>query len=137
MIEQPREVPAALRTWFVVHFWADILVAVPLFVAPAWLLGGLGWHAVDPATARLVAAALFGIGIQSLLGRREGVATYHAMLGLKVIWSGTATLGLLWFQLDGGPPAGWGFVAIFAGFHAVWLYWRRRLANDRRSRSWP
>ena len=127
--EQPTGVPRALRTWFVVHFWADIVVAVPLFLAPSWFLAQFGWTAVDPATARVVAAALFGIGIQSLLGRDEGVATYRAMLGLKAIWSGAATAGLLWFQLEGGPPAGWLFVAIFAGFHAVWLTWRRRLAG--------
>ena len=123
------EVPRALRAWFVVHFWADIAVAVPLFVAPRWFLTLFGWTAVDPSTARLVAAALFGIGIQSLLGRGETRETYRAMLNLKVIWSAAATIGLVWSQLEGGPPLGWIFVAVFAGFHAVWVSWRVRLAR--------
>lgn len=122
-------VPRALRVWFVVHFWADILFAVPLFAAPRWFLSLFGWTTVDASTARLVAAALLGIGIQSLLGRDEGVATFRAMLNLKLIWSGAATAGLVWFQLEGGPPLGWLFVAVFAGFHALWLYWRVRVST--------
>ena len=72
-------VPSSLRTWFVVHFWADILVAVPLFLAPVTLLEALGWQAVDPYAARIVAAALFGIGIESLLGRNGDLSAFVAM----------------------------------------------------------
>lgn len=46
------------------------------------------------------------------------------MLNLKLIWSATATAGLVWSQLEGGPPAGWAFVAIFAAFNLVWLRYR-------------
>ena len=77
--------PKTLRWWFVVHFVADVLFAVPLFLAPRAFLGALGWTAVDPVATRLVAAALFGIGIQSLLGRDESPATFRAMLNLKII----------------------------------------------------
>lgn len=123
----PREVPDSLRTWFVVHFVADLAAALPLFVAPRAVLGALGWAAVDPIATRLVAAALLGIGIESLLGRRASAETFRAMLNLKLIWSGSAALGALWSQLDGGPPLGWAVVAIFGGFHTVWLYYRLRL----------
>lgn len=119
-----REVPRALRVWFVIHFWADLAFAAPLFVAPRWFLGLLGWSAVDPVSARLVAAALLGIGVQSLLGRGEDAATFRAMLQLKIIWSGAAVAGLVWSQLEGGPPLAWLFVGVFAGFHALWIYWR-------------
>jgi len=121
--------PPAVRTWFVVHFVADVIFAVPLFVAPRAFLGLLGWPCVDPLTTRLVAAALFGIGIQSLVGRNEAAETFRAMLNLKIIWSATATIGLLWSQLEGGPPLGWGFVAVFATFNAVWSYFRWRLRS--------
>ena len=82
-----QSVPGALRTWFVVHFVADILFAVPLFVAPRGLLTLLGWTEVDPLSTRMVAAALFGIGIQSLLGRHEGVEAFRAMLNLTKVHS--------------------------------------------------
>lgn len=121
-------VPRGLRRWFVAHFWADISVAVPLFVAPRALLGWLGWSAVDPLASRLVAAALFGIGIQSWLGRNAELAEFRALLSLKVIWSGAASLGLLWSMLEGGPPAGWLFLAIFVGFNCVWSFYRWQLS---------
>jgi hypothetical protein len=117
--------PASLRTWFVIHFVADMLFALPLFIAPSWSLSLFGWSAIDPLSTRLVAAALFGIGIQSWLGRNESLETFRAMLNLKLIWSGTATLGLIWSMLEGGPRFGWAFVLIFAAFHLVW--WRYRL----------
>ncbi len=78
-------VPSSLRTWFVIHFLADVIFALPLFLAPRWTLSLLGWPAVDPLATRLVAAALFGIGIQSLLGRGEGAAAFRALLNLKII----------------------------------------------------
>ena len=121
------EPPASLRLWFVVHFVADVVFAAPLFLAPRAFLGMLGWSAVDPLATRLVAAALFGIGIQSLLGRNEPTATFRAMLNLKIIWSACATAGLVWSQLEGGPPLGWAFVGVFGAFNVVWTYFRWRL----------
>ncbi|MBA3397860.1 MAG: hypothetical protein H0T89_34870 [Deltaproteobacteria bacterium] len=117
-------VPQSLRRWFVVHFIADMLAAIPLFVAPVQVLGWLGWTAVDPISTRLVAAALFGIGIESYLGRNASADAFRAMLNLKVIWSATAAIGVLWSQLEGGPMAGWGVFGIFAVFHVAWLRYR-------------
>jgi len=122
--------PRGLRTAFVVHFVADVLFALPLFFAPRAFLTLLGWHEVDPLATRLVAAALFGIGIESLLGRNAAPETFKAMLNMKIIWSATATIGLVWSQLQGGPTLGWAFVGIFAVFHAVWLRYRLLLADD-------
>lgn len=122
-------VPDRLRWWFVVHFILDVAAAVPLFVAPTQLLGGLGWQSVDPIATRLVAAALFGIGIESYLGRNAGVDAFRGMLNLKIIWSGSAVVGVLWSQLEGGPPAGWGVFAIFAGFNLLWVRYRIVLAT--------
>src|SRR3989442_4945197 len=98
-------VPSSLRTWFVIHFLADVLFALPLFLAPRWTLSLLGWPAVDPLATRLVAAALFGIGIQSLLGRGEGAAAFRALLNLKIIWSAAATVGLVWSEAGGRSRA--------------------------------
>ena len=125
----PSEVPASLRGWFVVHFWADLLFAVPLFVAPAWFLGRCGWTSVDPVTARGVAAALFGIGIQSWLGRNHGPEAFRTMLNLKCIWSGTAIAGFGLSIAQGAPPMTWAFLGIFAGFAVVWNTYRVRLAH--------
>lgn len=123
-------VPQALRTAFVIHFWADVLFALPLFVAPEPVLTLVGWQSVDPFTTRLVAAALFGIGIESWLGRNGDASAFRTMLTLKVIWSATAVLGLAWSMLEGAqgrPLFGWVVLGIFVVFHGLWLYWWRRM----------
>jgi len=126
-----KNVPSALRKWFVFHFWADISVAIPLFVAPVLVLQFVGWKHVDPYTARLTAAALFGIGIESYLGRNENADSFRTMLMLKVIWSATAVIGIAWSLVEapqGRPVFGYVFLAVFVAFHIVWQYWRRKMA---------
>lgn len=88
------------------------------------MLGWLGWQAIDPMAARIVAAALFGIGLESYWGRHGNVESIRSMLRLKVVWSAASLLGALWSQLEGGPLAAWAVVMTFAVFHFVWLrYW--------------
>lgn len=122
-------VPARLRFWFVVHFVVDMVFALPLLLAPAQLLGALGFANPDPATSRLVGAALTAIGVQSLLGCNHGAETYRAMLNLKIIWSATASLGLLLAIRDGAPPVAWAFLAIFLAFNGLWVYYRVQLSR--------
>ncbi len=122
-------VPRSLRRWFIVHFIADVASALPLFIAPGPVLRWLGWTAVDPISTRLVAAALFGIGIESYLGRNASAESFRSMLNLKVIWAATATIGVLWSQLQGGPPAGWAVFGIFAVFCVIWVRYRLLLGR--------
>lgn len=118
-----------LRFWFIVHFVVDMLFAVPLFIAPQGMLGMFGWQTVDPFASRLVAAALFGIGIESFLGRNATVETFRAMLNLKLIWSFAAVLGLglSLFMGGGGPFLAWGVLLIFVLFFILWAFYRNQL----------
>jgi hypothetical protein len=120
------EVPVTLRRWFVAHFVVDFALGLPLLLAPALLLEPLGWKTVDPTSARLVGAALIGIGGQSLLGRNDGVEAYKALLSLKILWSSAAILGLLLAIGEGAPPAAWAFLAAFLAFLGVWTHYRIR-----------
>jgi hypothetical protein len=115
-------VPPTLRLWFIVHAVVDVVIAVPLLVAPAAVLRHFGWTCVDPAATRLVAAALVAIGGQSFLGRNAGVEIYRAMLSLKVIWSIAAVVGLVASIGDGAPPAAWAFLCLFIVFAGVWVH---------------
>jgi len=97
-----------------------------MFVPHAFL-GALGWTVVDPVAARLVAAALFAIGIESWLGRRSSLTTFRAMLDLKIIWSATAILGFVLSLVAGAhgrQVSVWGLLAVFAAFHLLWVYFR-------------
>jgi len=111
----------------VVHFVADMIFAVPLLLVPGPFLGALGWTCVDPISARLVGAALVGIGVESLLGRNAELDSFQTMLRLKVLWSSTATLGIVASMLQGAPTMGWAFAATFGGFCCVWSYWLSRV----------
>ena len=125
-------VPVALRRWFLLHFVADVVFAVPIFFAPREVLGFFGWVAVDPLAARLAAAALFGIGIESFMGRNSGREVFKGMLQLKIIWSGFATLGLAWSVIEGSIKyswIGWMLVGVFGVFNILWSYWWLRLSR--------
>ena len=124
-------VPERLKRWFVVHCIIDLVFAVPLFLSPAWFLDLLGWPAVDPLASRLVAAALFGIGLESYFGRNGSRSQYAGMLRLKIIWSAAASLGILWtlLQMAAPPITGWLLLAVFAGFNVLWVYWYRKLSS--------
>src|SRR5436190_971560 len=84
------EVPASLRHWFAADAIANLACAVPLLLVPELVLPRLGWTAVDPIAARLLGAALAGIGVQSWRARRGGLAVVRAVLGLNVVWSAAA-----------------------------------------------
>ena len=77
---------------------------------------------------RLVAAALFGIGIESLFGRNSSRESFKTMLNLKIIWSMGAIGGLL---LSVGQSSAdcivWVILFTFVAFNILWVYWRIRL----------
>lgn len=122
-------VPPALRRWFMLHAVADVAFAMPLPAAPAAFLAAPGWPAVDPAASRLVAAALFGIGIESWRMHDGGVEADRTMLDLKIVWSAAATVGLLWSFWTGSPTFTWAVLGIFVAFNAVRIRHRRHLGR--------
>ena len=99
------QVPRSLRRWFVIHFSADIIFAIPLLLIPEVVLPIFGWTVVDPITSRLTGAALLGIGVESLLGRNASREVFEAMLNLKILWASGAVLGIA-LGHDRRRPAG-------------------------------
>ena len=120
-------IPTGLRTWFVIHFVADMLFGIPLLFFPRFLLPLLGWSTYDPLTSRLVGAALIGIGLESLLVRNASPETFRAMLNLKIIWASSAIFAIIAAIFDGAPAMAWVFLGIFMVFWGVWVYYRTRL----------
>jgi len=132
------DVPASLRAWFFAHFLVDVVFGVPALLVPEWLLPRFGWTSVDPVAARLVGAALIAIGVQSFRIRAQSRAVYRAFLGLKIIWSASAILGLVIAIGAGGPAATWALLALFIGFSGVWSHYAIRLRQmDSLSTTFP
>jgi hypothetical protein len=122
-------VPASLRAWFVIHFLVDYLFGLPLLFFPSQLLTFIGWPVVDVFSARLVGAALLGIGGISLIARDAGRESYRHLLTLKLIWSSSAIIGILLSMPAGYPAVAWLVLALFVGFGLAWLWFLRRLGR--------
>ena len=123
----PDDVPRSLRAWFIAHFAACLCAAAPLFLAPQGMLRMLGWITVDPVSTRLVAAALFALGVRSFVARNESLERCRELLALEVIWSGAALAGLVVSALQGAAPLTWAFAGIFAILTSVWIAYAVRL----------
>lgn len=126
------DIPRALSYWFIAHFVIDMAVAIPLFFFPEAALELAGWENIDTLLARIVAAAFFGIGIESLIGRKASLDGFKNMLNLKIIWSFSAILGIGWAMIEGSqgrPIIVWLALSTFVIFHIVWWYWRIRVGR--------
>lgn len=110
-----------LKTWFVIHFVADMLFGFPLLFFPEWTLGLFEIMNVEQVTARLVGAALIGIGGVSLLAREKGKESYKSLLTLKVIWSFAAIVALSLSLLNSAPKSVWFILGIFIVFNIIWV----------------
>lgn len=124
------DIPKSLRIWFIIHFTADMLFAIPLIIAPLWTLGLFGFTVVEPLTARLVGAALIGIGGESLFMHKGSIESFNTMLTLKILWSNAAIIAIaLTIIVEGGPASLWLFLAIFVSFAIIWVYYKYKLKS--------
>ena len=117
--------------WFLAHGIVDLIIAIPLLVAPEAFLEWLGWTGVDVFTSRIVAAALIGIGVESLLGFRTEFYAVKAMLNLKILWAIAAIVAILWSALAAPavPWGAWPILGLFVVFLASWIVWRFRVSG--------
>ncbi|MGL1936043.1 MAG: hypothetical protein OCD01_13530 [Fibrobacterales bacterium] len=121
-------VPQSLKRWFLVHFIADFIFALPLMFAPVFTMQLFGWSEINELTVRLTGAALIGIGGQSLLSRDDTKEAFISLLSMKLIWSSAAILGIVLTIFSGNqPPIIWGFLVTFVSFNFLWGYYYRVL----------
>lgn len=120
------QVPERLKFFFRLHCVVDVCFALPLMLRPDVLLHLFGFQIVDVYSARLLAAALFAIGLSSW-GVERHVDVWRAMLTLKCLFSGFALLGLALSILESPVAIPWGawlVSAMFVAFHFLWQYYR-------------
>ena len=131
-------IPKSLRRWFVIHFLVDMVAAIPLFLMPETILDYFNYNQIDPLMTRLFAAALFGIGIESLLGRNAALETFKNMLNLKIIWSIFAILGIgltIYQSNNHNNIIAWLGLIIFLIFNFIWVYWKYYLSKYSQQKS--
>ncbi len=121
-----KEVPKSLRTWFLIHFGVDLLLALPLFLFPSTIFSYLQIQA-DPVAGRIIAAAMFAIGTTSLLTKEKGVESYQSLLTLKIIWSSVAVLALGISVIETGNTILIPALLTFLFFNVLWIYYKRKV----------
>jgi len=124
-----KTIPNSLHHWFIIHFIADMLFGLPLIFAPGWLLGLFDIPNCEVVMARLVGAALIGIGGISLVARNKSFEVYDTLLSLKIIWSAAATIGLFISYYSIRNIYILLIAWIFIIFAAIWWYYKIRLMN--------
>ena len=120
-------VPLSIRIWFVIHFFFDLIFAIPLLLFPSQTLAFFGIFG-DAILARIIGAALIGIGGASLIERNATKETFHALLNLKLLWSGTASIAILIGAITTGLWSLWIFFFIFFGFFLLWAFFKNKLS---------
>lgn len=121
------KIPAGLRTAFLVHSIIDLAVAIPLMISPQKSLEMIGWDdPIDPVATRLVAAALLA-GSRSAFKPIESIESYKSILGIKLIWSTAAIIGLVWSIKEGSSTKAYLPLGAFGIFWGIWNYWRWKL----------
>lgn len=122
-----KSVPKSLRVWFMVHFAVDMLFGLPLLFAPEWILGFFNVPVVATLTARLVGAALVGIGGISLIAKDDSIDTFRTLLTMKILWSVAAMVAIALYIAEGGDCIVWFIFATFLMFNVVWTCYRIKL----------
>jgi hypothetical protein len=123
----PMDVQVSLRRWLGAQLFLDLLIGLPLLLAPGLFLGALGWRCVDPASARLLGAAMVAMGAQSYLARAEGPEVIRVLLNLRTLWSYAGIVALVAAVGQGAPPAAWALLSAFVAFAGVWTHYRIRI----------
>lgn len=119
-----KKVPKYLRVWFLIHFVVDVIFAIPLIFFPVWFLSSFAFPADEAVMARLVGAALIGIGGASLFANKKGWETYDILLTLKILWSVSAIVALMISFFLTMNPVLWLLIIIFGGFSGIWTYYK-------------
>lgn len=127
-----KDVPSSLRIWFIIHFFADIIFAIPLILFSAWTLSFFGFNGDDTLIARFFGASLVAIGSTSLIVRNASLEVYDSMLTLKILFSGSAIVGIIISIIDGAPKSAWLFLIIFSIFFLIWSYYKRQLKLNKK-----
>ena len=123
------KISQGLRTWFMIHFIVDVIFAIPLIFFPAWLLGLFGYSETQFITSRLLGAGLLGIGGASYLTYKKSKESYHTLLNLKIIWSISAILVLLYSLFLGAPRSIWFIIIAFIIFSVAWIYYKNKIST--------
>ena len=116
------KITKGLKNWFFAHFVIDMLFAVALIFFPGLIVGLFGFPVENLVFVRLVGAALIGIGMAPLFTKKK--EAFEIMLTLKIFWSVSAIIVLIWGLVVSGNNWLWLFICVFVVFSFTWFYYK-------------
>jgi hypothetical protein len=115
------KLPKSLIIWFKLHFIVDIIFAIPLIFFPGLFMQLLSLPVENLFLARVIGAALLGIGGASIFCKKK--EHYEIMLILKIIWSISAILVLVYSAIVENSLMLWLLALVFLIFSIAWIYY--------------
>ena len=119
------KISKSLQVWFKLHFIVDVIFAIPLIFFPGWFMGLLSLPVENLFLARVIGAALLGIGGASIFCKKK--EHYEIMLILKIIWSISAILVLIYSAIVENSFMLWILALVFLIFSISWVYYKKKL----------
>jgi hypothetical protein len=127
-----KPISTGLRTTFLVHFIVGLIFGLLLLLIPGTFLGMFGWNVAQPATYRLVGAAILGFTASSWFGYKAANWDQVRIVVLaELVWAPLATVVNLWGIIRAEfPPIAWINVLIFGAFTvAFWIFYNQHEAE--------
>lgn len=111
----------ACRWTLVAHFCVAMVTSIPLLLFAGRWAGWVDWRPLDPTALKLLGAALFALGIGSLLAARDPFR-HRVIVQTELVFTLVAAAGLLYRELrfpKATPDIGWAFCAVVAVFFVL------------------
>ena len=123
-----KQIPSGLRTTFLFHGIVGLVFGLIYLFVPAQFGKMVNWPMPDVSAYRLVGAAILAFTASSWLAYREKVwDRVEIVVVLEIVWTGLATLVMLWAVLFAGMPAiGWLNAVLMAAFAVAFGYFYSR-----------
>ena len=123
------QVRSALRITFLVHAIVAWIFGLVILLIPETFGSAWGYTVLEPATWRLVGAALVAFGTSSLLAYRQKIwEKVKIVVQMEVVWCVLGALVMLWGLFYAGLPVAFWTNTILLGVFAVAfgaLYYRQ------------
>lgn len=112
-----------LKTTFLAHAIAALVLGAILLLMPGRFLQAIRWAPIDPIISRILGAALLALAWSSYRGWRARERARVALLvELEAVFTVLSCIGLLRHLTIGHWPAtAWGTFAVFALFALAWI----------------
>jgi len=112
---------SACRWVLIVHFVAAWAFAIPLLFFAGKVAGWVNWYWFDPTMTKLMGAALFALGVGSLLAARDPFR-HRVIVQTEIVYTFVGALTMLYREVWSAGPTpnfAWVIFGVLAAFFVL------------------